>query len=101
MFREEHSYYVKELRHYKDLSLDDYRQMVSLRIDGLVVKNQRCINPIDEFDKDAYFCNIWNLKDEYLAASFNASRSLFTNSSSPGLCTLITKSPPPILNLWT
>ena len=46
MFREEHSYYVKELRHYKDLSLDDYRQMVSLRIDGLVVKNQRCINPV-------------------------------------------------------
>jgi len=69
MFREEHSYYVKELRHYKDLSLDDYRQMISLRIDGLVVKNQRCINPIDEFDRDAYFCNVWNVRDDYLAAT--------------------------------
>jgi hypothetical protein len=58
-FSEKAGQYEKILKPYHKLSLQEYRDMLSLRVDGLVVKNKRLLNPIDDLDRGAWFCNIW------------------------------------------
>jgi len=50
---------VKELRHFRDLSKQEYGKILKQRVDMFVVWNKRIMNPIDRDDLNAHYILIW------------------------------------------
>ncbi len=58
--REEHSNnIVREIRHFRDLTKEEYGKIVKQRVDMFVVWNKRIMNPIDVNDINAHYIMIW------------------------------------------
>jgi len=53
---------VRELRHFRDLSKEEYGKIIKQRVDMFVVWNKRIMNPIDKDDLNAYYILIWERK---------------------------------------
>lgn len=58
--REEYSdNVVKELRHFRDLTKEEYGKIIKQRVDMFVVWNKRIMNPIDRDDLNAHYIVVW------------------------------------------
>jgi hypothetical protein len=59
---------VKEIRHYKDLTKEEYFKILEQRMNQFVVWNKRIMNPIDKHDQSAHFILIWE-RDKLLGCT--------------------------------
>ncbi len=50
---------IKEIRHFRDLTKEEYGKILHQRVNMFVVWNKRIMNPIDKHDKDSHFIMVW------------------------------------------
>ena len=51
---------VREIRHFRDLTKEEYGKIIKQRVDMFVVWNKRVMNPIDRDDLNAHYIMIWD-----------------------------------------
>ena len=51
---------VREIRHFRDLTKEEYGKIIKQRVDMFVVWNKRVMNPIDKDDLNAHYIMIWD-----------------------------------------
>lgn len=60
MFRHVTKNFTKICVPFDELTLEWYRQIMFLRVEGLIVNNKRCIQVVDDYDHDAWFNMVWH-----------------------------------------
>lgn len=60
MFKQVTENFTKICVPFNELTLEQYKQIMYLRVEGLIVHNKRFVQVVDQYDDDAWFNMIWH-----------------------------------------